>query len=132
MWRRPSSKDPNEFGSNLRHSINWAKRARWAVLAVMVVLVLLPFAGEAESWLGRNEFAGTSWPAIETGVWNTLILSVATLVGTLLLAVPAAYFLASKRTRWRGAYSCSCSSPWPSPGSYSSFLSSKRSCGSAW
>ncbi len=103
VWRRPSSKDPNEFGSNLRHSINWAKRARWAVLAVMVVLVLLPFAGEAESWLGRNEFAGTSWPAIETGVWNTLILSVATLVGTLLLAVPAAYFLASKRTRWRGA-----------------------------
>ena len=85
-----------------RHPMQWAKRGRWALLSAMVVLVLLPFAGEAEFWLGRNEFAGTYWPAIETGVWNTLALSAATLVGTLVLAVPAAYFLAYGQSQGRG------------------------------
>ena len=81
--------------------MRWAKRTRRGLLAVMVVLVLLPFAGEAEYWLGRHEFAGTFWPGIETGVRNSLILSAATVIGTLVLAVPAAYFLAYKTSRWR-------------------------------
>jgi multiple sugar transport system permease protein len=86
----------------LRNSMRWAKRSRWGLLTVMVVLVLLPFAGETQFWLGRNELAGTAWPAVETGVWNTLILSAATVAGTLVLAVPAAYFLAYSQSRWRG------------------------------
>ncbi|HTW07454.1 MAG TPA: ABC transporter permease subunit [Acidimicrobiales bacterium] len=77
--------------------------ARWATLAVMAVAVLVPFAGEEPSWLGRYEFAGTFWPAIKTGLWNTLILSGATLLGTFALAVPAAYLLAFKRFRLRPA-----------------------------
>jgi multiple sugar transport system permease protein len=101
LWRRSSNDQPGEIRGKKRHSMLWARRGRWALLAVMIVLVLLPFAGEAEFWLGRDEFAGTFWPAIKTGVWNTLILSAATLGGTLLLAVPAAYFLAFKKSRWR-------------------------------
>ncbi len=101
VWRRKPSAGPGEVRGNLSHSMRWAKRTRRGLLAVMVVLVLLPFAGEAEFWLGRHEFAGTFWPGIETGVRNSLILSAATVIGTLVLAVPAAYFLAYRKTRWR-------------------------------
>ena len=101
VWRRKPSDGPGEVRGNLSHSMRWAKRTRRGLLAVMVVLVLLPFAGEAEYWLGRHEFAGTFWPGIETGVRNSLILSAATVIGTLVLAVPAAYFLAYKTSRWR-------------------------------
>ncbi len=101
VWPRGSNDEPGEVRGHMRHSMRWAQRGRWGLLTVMIVLVLLPFAGEAEFWLGRGEFAGTFWPAIKTGVWNTLILSAATLGGTLLLAVPAAYFLAFKKSRWR-------------------------------
>jgi ABC-type glycerol-3-phosphate transport system permease component len=69
----------------------------------MAVLTVVPFAGEAQGWLGRNELAGTFWPGLETGLWNTLIATGATLVGTLVLAVPAAYLLAFKKSRLRGA-----------------------------
>lgn len=100
-WRRKPNDGPGEVRGNLSHSMRWAKRTRRGLLAVMVVLVLLPFAGEAEYWLGRHEFAGTFWPGIETGVRNSLILSAATVIGTLVLAVPAAYFLAYKTSRWR-------------------------------
>jgi multiple sugar transport system permease protein len=100
-WRRRPGAGPDEVGGTLSHSMRWAKRGRWALLAVMVVLVLLPFAGEAQFWIGRHEFSGTFWPAIETGAWNSLLLSAATLVGTLVLAVPAAYFLAYDQSRWR-------------------------------
>lgn len=79
------------------------RRARWLFLATAVVSVLLPFAGEASGWLGRSEFAGANWPAVETGLLNTLLMSVATVVGTLALAVPAAYVLAYKKFRLRGA-----------------------------
>jgi multiple sugar transport system permease protein len=103
VGRRGLDDGPAEVRGRMRHWKRWAQGGRWALLAVMIVLVLLPFAGEAEFWLGRDEFAGTFWPAIKTGVWNTLILSAATLVGTLLLAVPAAYFLAFKKSRWRTA-----------------------------
>ncbi len=79
------------------------RRVRWLFLAAAVVSVLLPFAGEAPGWLGRSEFAGTNWPAVGSGLLNTLLMSVATVVGTLALAVPAAYVLAYKKFRLRGA-----------------------------
>ncbi len=83
--------------------MRWAKRLRWGLLAIMAALVLLPFAGEAPGWLGRAEFAGTFWPPVKSGLWNSLIMSVTTLAGTIVLAVPAAYLLAFKRFRLRAA-----------------------------
>ncbi len=103
VWRHHPSDGPTELRGSLGRSMRWARHSRWGLLALMVVLVLLPFAGEAPIWQGRHELAGTAWPAVETGVWNTVILSAATLVGTLVLAVPAAYFLAYNRSRWRAA-----------------------------
>jgi|GEM_PF-6134790 len=78
-------------------------RARWLFLGTAVVSVLAPFAGEASAWLGRSEFAGTDWPSVANGLLNTLLMSVATVVTTLVLAVPAAYLLAYKKFRLRGA-----------------------------
>ena len=101
--RRASRHDPGELRGSLGHSVRWSKRLRWVLLAVMVVLVLLPFAGEGPSWLGRDELAGTSWPAVATGLKNTLILSIITVGGTLVLAVPGAYLLAYKKFPLRGA-----------------------------
>lgn len=101
--RHASRHDPGELRGSLGHSVRWSKRLRWALLAVMVVLVLLPFAGEAPFWLGRDELAGTSWPAVGTGLKNTLILSIITVGGTLVLAVPGAYLLAYKKFPLRGA-----------------------------
>ncbi len=83
-------------------SIRWSKRARVGILGAMALLTLVPFVGEAPNWLGRQELAGTFWPGVETGLWNTLIATGATLVGTLVLAVPAAYLLAFKKFRLRG------------------------------
>jgi multiple sugar transport system permease protein len=100
---RTSHRHPSETRSSLGHSVRWSKRVRWALLAVMVVLVLLPFAGEAPLWLGRQEFGGTSWTALRTGLENTLILSIITVGGTLVLAVPATYLLAYKKFRLRQA-----------------------------
>ena len=123
--RKRASRPPGRFGPV-------EQEARWALLVAMAVLTLVPFAGEAPSWLGRNELAGTFWPGVETGLWNTLIATGATLVATLALAVPAAYLLAFKKFRLRGPCSCSCSSAWPSPASSSSSPSSRRSCACTW
>jgi ABC-type sugar transport system permease subunit len=101
--RRASRHDPGELRGSLGHSVRWSKRLRSVLLAVMVVLVLLPFAGEGPFWLGRDELAGTSWPAVGTGLKNTLILSIITVGGTLVLAVPGAYLLAYKKFPLRGA-----------------------------
>ncbi|MGO9661620.1 MAG: ABC transporter permease subunit [Acidimicrobiales bacterium] len=102
-WRRAPGGPASVPHGRLGASVRWSKRARWALLVAMAVLTLVPFAGEAPSWLGRNELAGTFWPGVETGLWNTLIATGATLVATLALAVPAAYLLAFKKFRLRGA-----------------------------
>ena len=90
---------PGRLGTSLRRR----KRVRWWLLGVMAALVMVPFAGEAQGWLGRSEFAGTSWPAVRTGLWNTVIISAASVAGTLALAIPGAYLLAFKRFRLRSA-----------------------------
>jgi ABC-type sugar transport system permease subunit len=101
-WREPS-RPPGLVRSLLGSSKVWSGRARAVVLVIMALLVLAPFAGGAPNWMGRNEFAGTFWPAIDAALGNTLIVSAATLAGTLLLAVPAAYLLAFKQFRLRNA-----------------------------
>lgn len=102
LGRRPPSGAGPARG-RLGASVRWSRRARVLFLAVMALLVLVPFAGEAPGWLGRAEFDGTFWPGVRTGLWNTLIMSAVTVVGTLVLAVPAAYLLAFTRSRLKGA-----------------------------
>jgi ABC-type glycerol-3-phosphate transport system permease component len=106
----------------LTHSIAWASRGRWIVLVVMVALVLLPFAGGARgltSTQGLSGYGGpgghsppgginfsvfdVQWQLIDTGLRNSAIVTVGTLIATLLLAIPAAYLLARKKFRLNGA-----------------------------
>ena len=78
-------------------------RARGAVVLGAMAAVLLPLGGEASAWLGGSGFSHTDWSWVETGLLNTLVMSVVTVGCTLLLAVPAAYLLAYKKFRLRGA-----------------------------
>jgi ABC-type glycerol-3-phosphate transport system permease component len=106
----------------LAHSMAWAGRGRWIVLVVMVALVLIPFAGGASGLAssqgpsgsggpgGHPLFGGINfsafsvqWPLIDTGLRNSAIVTVGTLIATLLLAIPAAYLLARKKFRLNGA-----------------------------
>ncbi len=80
-----------------------SERARGAVVSGAMAAVLLPLGGEASAWLGGLGFNHTDWSWVETGLVNTLVMSVVTVGGTLLLAVPAAYLLAYKKFRLRGA-----------------------------
>ena len=91
-------------GDGVARPFRWVRgRSRWVVVLVATAAVLLPLAGEASAWLGRSEFGHTDWSSVETGLVNTLVMSVVTVGGTLVLAVPAAYLLAYKNFRLRGA-----------------------------
>ena len=87
---------------SLGTSVRWAAHRRRLLLALMALLVLAPFAGEAPGWPGTHVLSGTNWPLVESGLWNSLLLSAVTVVGTLALAVPATYLLAYGRSRLRG------------------------------
>jgi ABC-type glycerol-3-phosphate transport system permease component len=75
------------------HSIAWGNRGRWLFAAVLVMLMLAPFAGVVGEWSGYT----LRWQAIDFGLRNSAIVTGGTLSLTLLLAVPAAYLLARKR-----------------------------------
>ena len=82
----------------------WAKgRTRGIVVLAATTAVLVPLAGEVSAWFGKSQFGHTDWSSVESGLINTLAMSVASVVCTLALAVPAAYLLAYKEFRLRGA-----------------------------
>jgi len=106
----------------LAHSMAWASRGRWILLVVMVAAVLLPFAGGAHGLATSHGLSGyggpgghprpaginfsafdVQWQLIDTGLRNSAIVTVGTLIATLLLAIPAAYLLARKKFRLNGA-----------------------------
>jgi ABC-type sugar transport system permease subunit len=74
---------------------------RGALVLVLALLALLPLVGALPS---GAEVPDTSlnWRAVETPLWNSVLITLVTVAGTLALAVPAAYFLARVRSRWRG------------------------------
>jgi len=103
-FRRPRqvAATPGRHRLGLRASLRWGSRARWALLVLVAAFVLIPFAGTEHFWYhGRYEFYGTNWSLIWTGTLNSLLLCALALAGTLVLSVPAAYFLAFKQSRWR-------------------------------
>jgi ABC-type sugar transport system permease subunit len=78
----------------------WRHRQGAAVLG-LGALALLPLAGSLPNGAEVPDTALT-WRAVEAPLWNSVLITLATLAGTLVLAVPAAYLLARGRCRWRG------------------------------
>jgi multiple sugar transport system permease protein len=74
---------------------------RGAIVFLLSALALLPLAGALPSNAEVPDTALT-WGAVETPLWNSVLITLVTLAGTLALAVPSAYFLARVRSRWRG------------------------------
>ncbi|MGD0810784.1 MAG: ABC transporter permease subunit, partial [Acidimicrobiales bacterium] len=90
-----------------RHPLRWvgsskrrAGRANAGVLFLMAAVTLVPLLGG----LPGNSLRPTvslPWSLVSSGLENSAILTVATLLGTLLLALPAAYLLARGQSRVR-------------------------------
>jgi multiple sugar transport system permease protein len=74
---------------------------RGALVFLLSALALLPLAGALPSGAEVPDTALT-WGAVETPLWNSVLITLVTLAGTLALAVPSAYFLARVSSRWRG------------------------------
>lgn len=77
---------------------------RLAALALVVagVVELIPIAGALPAGALGQPFR-LPWPEVATGLANSAIMTVGTVAGTLLLAIPAAYVLAQCRFRGRAA-----------------------------
>ncbi|HTT89591.1 MAG TPA: ABC transporter permease subunit [Acidimicrobiales bacterium] len=77
---------------------------RLAALALFVaaVIELIPLTSALQGGALGPVF-GVAWPEVETGLVNSAIMTVGTVAGTLLLAVPAAYVLAQCRFPGRSA-----------------------------
>lgn len=98
--RRPSS--PTSPLSWVGASKRRTRRAATAALLMAGVIELLPLAGA----LPRGALGAVfrfGWSEVGTGLANSAIMTVGTLVGTLVLGVPAAYMLAQGRFRGRSA-----------------------------
>lgn len=86
------------FGASKRR----ARRLAAVALIVAGAIELVPLtSGLRHGALGP--VFGLAWPEVETGLVNSAIMTVGTVVGTLVLAVPAAYVLAQCRFRGRSA-----------------------------
>ncbi|MDA8296892.1 MAG: ABC transporter permease subunit [Actinomycetota bacterium] len=71
-------------------------------LIAMATLELFPITGGPPGGALRPDFH-LAWSQIATGLANSAVMTAGTLVGTLVLAVPAAYLLARVRIRGRAA-----------------------------
>ena len=80
----------------------WGRLGRGGLLTVMGLFVLAPFTKGLPAG-SEFRFFGAEWNSISSGVWNSMLVTVATLVGTFMLALPAAYVLARKKFPGRGA-----------------------------
>jgi ABC-type sugar transport system permease subunit len=74
---------------------------RGTAVMLLGTLALLPLAGSLPNGAEVPDTALT-WRAVGSPLWNSVVITLATLAGTFVLAVPAAYLLARSRSRWRG------------------------------
>ena len=72
------------------------RRLAAVALFVAAVIELIPLTGALPRGALGPVFR-LAWPEVETGLANSAIMTVGTVAGTLLLAVPAAYVLAERR-----------------------------------
>ncbi len=93
--------------ARIGHLIRWLsaseRRTRRLVVTALVVAALLelfPITGGLPGGALIPDFH-LAWPQIATGLANSAVMTAGTLIGTLALAVPAAYVLARGRFRGR-------------------------------
>ncbi len=79
-----------------------SRRANSAVVWLMAAVTLVPLLGGLPGEALRPELP-LPWSLVSSGLENSAVLTVATLLGTLLLALPAAYLLARGHSRLRAA-----------------------------
>ncbi len=80
------------FGTSKRRTRRLAAIALFAA----AVIELIPLTGAIPRG-ALGSFFRFAWPEVETGLANSAVMTVGTIAGTLLLAVPAAYVLAQGR-----------------------------------
>ena len=90
------------FWRSLRRSVQWDRRAKAGVLCLAAVVTLLPLVGGLPGGALHPDLA-LPWSVVASGLLNSSVLTVATLLGTVLLGVPAAYVLARGTSRLRSA-----------------------------
>jgi len=79
-----------------------AGRANAGVLWLLAAVTLVPLLGGLPGH-ALQPTASLPWSLVSSGLANSAILTAATLLGTLLLAMPAAYLLARGQSRLRSA-----------------------------
>ena len=92
---------------SVRGCVSWlgtsqrrTRRLAAFALAAAAVVELVPLAGALPRGALGTVFR-LAWPEVETGLANSGVMTVGTVAGTLLLALPAAYVLAQVRFRGR-------------------------------
>jgi ABC-type glycerol-3-phosphate transport system permease component len=90
------------FATWLGSSKRRTRRLTAAALIVAGAIELIPLTSALQRGVLGPVF-GLAWPEVETGLANSLVMTVGTVAGTLLLAVPAAYVLAQCRFPGRSA-----------------------------
>jgi ABC-type sugar transport system permease subunit len=79
-----------------------SRRANSAVVWLMAAVTLVPLLGGLPGEALRPDLS-LPWSLVSSGLENSAVLTIATLLGTLLLALPAAYLLARGQSRLRAA-----------------------------
>ena len=127
--RVPEQTPPCPTEPTASRPLTHAKLGRNGLLTVMGLFVLLPFTKGLPA-TSEFRYFGAEWRFVSSGVWNSLLVTAATLVGTFMLAFPAAS--CSRVRSFLGAAPCfsSCCSPWRSRESFCSCRSTRRSPGS--
>lgn len=90
------------FWAFLGRSVAWDRRANAGLLCLAAGVTLLPLVGGLPGAALRPNLA-LPWSVVGSGLLNSSVLTLATLFGTVLLGVPAAYILARGSSRLRPA-----------------------------
>jgi ABC-type glycerol-3-phosphate transport system permease component len=100
MHRPPPAPPRRSFALTTRR---W-RRLGLVLAGVLGLVTIAPFVGGLPGDIAYPDFRlpwSVIWSAISRGLWNSGLVTVATLAGTMLLAIPIAYVLARSRLRFR-------------------------------